>query len=47
MLDSSSGSSRRHWLIRVKVDPLGAGDLHHSSMQAGVGDQPDHALGYQ
>lgn len=42
-----SSLSRRHWLIGVKVDPLGAGNLHHSSMQAGVGNQPDHALRYQ
>lgn len=42
----NSALSRRDWLIGVEVDPLGAGDLHHSSMQAGVGDQLDHALRY-
>lgn len=36
--------SRRHWLIGVKVDPLGAGNLHHGPVQAGVLDQPDHTL---
>lgn len=39
-----SGSSRRHGLIGVKVDPLGAGDLHHGPIQAAVCDQPDHTL---
>lgn len=46
VLGSRKGSSlsRRHGLIGVKVDPLGAGDLHHGPIQAGVLDQPDHTL---
>lgn len=42
-----SAVSRRHGLVGVKVDALGAGDLHHGSMKAGVLNQSDHALGYQ
>lgn len=29
------------------MDPLGAGDLHHGSVQTAVGDQPHHPFGYQ
>lgn len=40
-------NSGRHGLIGVEMDSLGAGDLHHRSVQTGVRDQPHHALCYQ